>query len=170
MNLLLIAWRNLWRNKRRTLITAASVFFAIWFALIMRAFQLGSYEVMVNNIVHAFSGYFQLHAKGYWDDKTLNNVFSLDTATQIKLRQIQGVEDCASRLESFALASYGARTKGVMVIGVDPESEEGLTSLRQKLREGAYLTPDDNGALISRRLASYLKTAVGDTRVIIGQG
>lgn len=170
MNLLLIAWRNLWRNKRRTLITAASVFFAIWFALIMRAFQLGSYEVMVNNIVHAFSGYFQLHAKGYWDDKTLNNVFSLDTATQIKLRQIQGVEDCASRLESFALASYGARTKGVMVIGVDPESEEGLTSLRQKLREGAYLTPDDNGALISRRLASYLKTAVGDTLVIIGQG
>lgn len=170
MNLLLIAWRNLWRNKRRTLITAASVFFAIWFALIMRAFQLGSYEVMVNNIVHAFSGYFQLHAKGYWDDKTLNNIFSLDTATQIKLRQIQGVEDCASRLESFALASYGARTKGVMVIGVDPESEEGLTSLRQKLREGAYLTPDDNGALISRRLASYLKTAVGDTLVIIGQG
>ena len=170
MNLLLIAWRNLWRNKRRTLITAASVFFAIWFALIMRAFQLGSYEVMVNNIVHAFSGYFQLHAKGYWDDKTLNNAFSLDTATQIKLRQIQGVEDCASRLESFALASYGARTKGVMVIGVDPESEEGLTSLRQKLREGAYLTPNANGALISRRLASYLKTAVGDTLVIIGQG
>lgn len=170
MNILLIAWRNLWRNRRRTLITAASVFFAIWFALIMRAFQLGSYEVMVNNIVHAFSGYFQLHAKGYWEDKTLNNVFSLDTLTQIKLRQISGVEDCASRLESFALASYGARTKGVMVIGVDPESEEGLTSLRQKLREGVYLTPDDNGALISRRLASYLKTAVGDTLVIIGQG
>ncbi len=170
MNLLLIAWRNLWRNKRRTLITAASVFFAIWFALIMRAFQLGSYEVMVNNIVHAFSGYFQLHAKGYWDDKTLNTVFSLDTATQIKLRQIRGVEDCASRLESFALASYGARTKGVMVIGVDPESEEGLTSLRQKLREGAFLTPDDSGALISRRLASYLKTTIGDSLVIIGQG
>lgn len=170
MNLLLIAWRNLWRNKRRTLITAASVFFAIWFALIMRAFQLGSYEVMVNNIVHAFSGYFQLHARGYWDDKTLNNAFSLDTATQIKLRQIRGVEDCASRLESFALASYGARTKGVMVIGVDPESEEGLTSLRKKLREGTFLTQDDNGAMISRRLASYLKTGIGDTLVIIGQG
>ncbi len=75
MEVIRIAWRNLWRNKRRTLITVASVFFAIWFALIMRSFQLGSYILMVNNIVHAYSGYFQVHATGYWNDQVLNNGF-----------------------------------------------------------------------------------------------
>ncbi|TSA27915.1 MAG: ABC transporter permease, partial [Bacteroidetes bacterium] len=75
METIKIAWRNLWRNKRRTLITSASVFFAIFLALLMRAFQLGSYDLMVYNIVHAYSGYFQVHANGYWDDKIINNSF-----------------------------------------------------------------------------------------------
>ena len=170
MEILRIAWRNLWRNKRRTLITTASVFFAIWFALIMRAFQLGSYECIVKNIVHAFSGYFQIHANGYWADQVLNNAFSPDTGLDSILNQSEGISGYTPRLESFALASFGAQTKGVLVTGIDPEAENGLTSLRKKLRAGVYLEKTDRGALVSRRLAGYLKLAPGDTLVIIGQG
>ncbi|MDP1624059.1 MAG: ABC transporter permease [Bacteroidales bacterium] len=170
MEIVLIAWRNLWRNKRRTLITAASVFFAIWFALIMRSFQLGSYELMVNNIVHAYSGYFQVHAKGYWDDKVLNNGFVNTNELELNLQKTEGVAGYAPRLETFALASYGMQTKGVVVNGVDPDAENGLTSLQKKMVTGQYLKPDDSGALISQRLAKYLKIGVGDTLVIIGQG
>jgi len=170
MKVIRIAWRNLWRNKRRTMITATSIFFAIWFALIMRAFQLGSYDLMVNNIVHAYSGYYQLHAKGYWDDKVLNNGF-LDTPyLEQTLRSKSGLAGYAPRLESFALASYGIQTKGVMVNGVNPDAENGLTSLRKKMVKGKYLDPDDAGALISQRLARHLNISVGDTLVIIGQG
>jgi len=170
MEVIRIAWRNLWRNKRRTLITAASVFFAVWFALIMRAFQLGSYELMVNNIVHAYSGYFQVHAKGYWDDKVLNNGFITTPELEQKLDSVSGIEGYAPRLESFALASYGMQTKGVMVNGVNPEAENGLTSLRKKMVGGRYLRQDDSGALVSQRLAGFLKIGVGDTLVILGQG
>ncbi len=170
MEIIRIAWRNLWRNKRRTLITAASVFFAIWFALIMRAFQLGSYDLMVNNIVHAYSGYFQLHAKGYWDDKVINNGFVLTPEIAGKLKALPGTDGYARRLESFALASCGIQTKGVMVNGIDPDAEEGLTSLRKKVVAGKYLECDDSGALVSQRLANYLKIRPGDTLVIIGQG
>lgn len=170
MEVIKIAWRNLWRNKRRTLITAASVFFAIWFALIMRAFQLGSYELMVNNIVHAYSGYFQVHAKGYWADKVLNNGFIMSAKLEHSLQQIEGIAGYAPRLESFALASYGMQTKGIMVSGINPDAENRLTSLRRKMVVGQYLSPDDSGALVSKRLARYLKIGVGDTLVIIGQG
>jgi len=170
MEVIKIAWRNLWRNKRRTMITAASVFFAIWFALIMRAFQLGSYELMVNNIVHAYSGYFQLHAKGYWEDKVLNNGFITTGSLGQSLLNTEGIAGYAPRLESFALASYGMQTKGVMVNGVNPDAENGLTSLREKMVDGEYLKPDDSGALVSQRLARYLKVGIGDTLVIIGQG
>ncbi|MEI7500006.1 MAG: FtsX-like permease family protein [Bacteroidota bacterium] len=170
MEVIQIAWRNLWRNKRRTLITSASVFFAIWFALFMRAFQLGSYDLMVNNIVHAYSGYFQVHAKGYWADKVLNNGFVDTPELGSIMGSTSGIAGYAPRLESFALASYGMQTKGVMVNGVNPDAENGLTSLRKKMVTGQYLKIDDSGALVSQRLAGYLKVGVGDTLVIIGQG
>ena len=170
MDVLKIAWRNLWRNKRRTLITAASVFFAVWFALIMRAFQLGSYDLMVNNIVHAYSGYFQVHAKGYWDDQVLNNGFVYTTELDRTMRTVPGSSGFTVRLESFALASSGLQTKGVMVTGIIPEAENGLTSLRKKLVKGEYLKPKDGGALVSQRLSGFLKIGIGDTLVIIGQG
>lgn len=170
METIKIAWRNLWRNKRRTLITSASVFFAIFLALLMRAFQLGSYDLMVYNIVHAYSGYFQVHASGYWDDKIINNSFEFTPELQQAIAEVPGVDGYASRLESFALGSFGMQTKGIMVNGIVPAEEELLTGLQKKLVKGNYLVPDDEGALVSQKLAKYLKITVGDTLVLIGQG
>ncbi|MBC8314488.1 MAG: ABC transporter permease [Bacteroidales bacterium] len=170
METIKIAWRNLWRNKRRTLITSASVFFAIFLALLMRAFQLGSYDLMVHNIVHAYSGYFQVHETGYWDDKIINNTFEYSPELVAAIDEVPEILGYAPRLESFALGSYGTKTKGVMVNGVVPDEEDNLTGLRKKLVEGEYLTPDDDGALVSQKLAEYLKTGIGDTLVLIGQG
>ena len=170
METMKIAWRNLWRNKRRTLITAASVFFAIFLALLMRGMQLGSYNLMVYNIVHAYSGYFQLHQKGYWDDKVINNSFAFSSELKEDIRQVDALTGYAPRFETFALSSYETQTKGVLVNGVIPENEEALTQLQQKMVEGSYLTADDEGALVSQKLAKFLKIGIGDTLVLIGQG
>ncbi|NQV03277.1 MAG: ABC transporter permease [Bacteroidia bacterium] len=170
METIKIAWRNLWRNKRRTLITSASVFFAIFLALLMRAFQLGSYDLMVYNVVHAYSGYFQLHANGYWDDKIINNTFDYTPELITQIEEVSEITSYAPRLESFALGSFGTQTKGVMVNGVDPDEEDKLTGLSKKMVEGEYLAPEDDGALVSQKLAQYLKIDVGDTLVLIGQG
>jgi len=160
----------LWRNKRRTLITSASVFFALFLALLMRGFQLGSYDLMVYNIVHAYSGYFQVHARGYWDDKIINNSFEFTPEIQQAIAEVPEIDGYALRLESFALGSYGLQTKGVMVTGIVPDEENQLTGLKKKLVEGEYLLPGDDGALVSQKLAKYLKIAPGDTLVLIGQG
>jgi len=73
-----LAWRNLWRNRKRTLITAASVFFAIFFALIMRSFQLGTYDKMYSDVIRSYSGYLQLQHPSYLDEPGLDNGLILD--------------------------------------------------------------------------------------------
>ena len=71
-----LAWRNLWRNKRRTIITLASVLMAIILAIAIRSFQKGVYENMISNAVRFSTGYLQIHSKGYWEDKSINNAFT----------------------------------------------------------------------------------------------
>lgn len=166
----LLAWRNIWRNKRRTLITLASITFAVFFACLMQALQLGSYENMIGNAVRFYTGHVQIHAKGYWEEKSIDNSFAADAGTRRDLQKIPGVSVVVPRLESFALASYGNATRGAMVTGIDPAQEDALTGLKDRLRSGQYLAPDDRGALIGRGLADYMKVGVGDTIVLIGQG
>lgn len=165
-----LAWQNIWRNKRRTLITVSSIFFAVLLAQFMRSVQLGSYNHMIRNSVQFYTGYIQLHAAGFWDDKSLENTFVLDDGIIDKAYVNEHVQLVTPRLESFALASSENLTKGVMVVGIDPEKENGLTNLKDKLVEGDYLQKQDGGALVAKGLAEYLNIGVGDTLVMIGQG
>ena len=165
-----IAWRNMWRNKRRTIITAASIFFAVFFALVMRSFQIGTYDKMEHDVVTAYTGYIQIHKQGYWDDKVINNIFEENKELQDKISGIENIKTSVPRLESFALASAEDRTKGTLVIGTDPEKEASLTNLNKKLVEGEYLSSNDKDVLVAENLASYLNLQLGDTIVLIGQG
>ncbi len=128
-----LAWRNLWRNKRRTLITAASVFFAVFFALVMRSFQLGTYEKMYRDVIESYSGYLQLQHVDYMDESNLDNGFVIDTAIISRIEGDQNVTAVIPRLESFALAAVDSRTQGVMVIGMDPEKEIKGLNVRNRL-------------------------------------
>ena len=165
--LLILAWRNIWRNKRRTIITASSIAFALVFSLVMRGFQIGSYTLMIDNMVQTYTGYIQIQAKGYWDDKTIDNSFEQDAAMMQKVAHTPGVTALIPRLESFALASEGQKTKGVAVCGIEPVVENKLTRLTNKITKGRYLNTSDQGVLIAEGLAKYLKLEVNDTFVMI---
>lgn len=165
-----LAWRNIWRNKRRTLITIASVFFALWFSLIMRSLQIGSYSHMANGIVEAFSGSMQVHFKGYWNDRTLDNTFRDDPEIKQKIESLPNVKVVIPRLESFALASTGQQTKGIMVVGIDPEKELQLTHPDRKLVEGRYFDQGGEGVLVSSKLADFLRLSINDTLTLLSTG
>lgn len=169
MMLFRMAWLNIWRNRRRTMITAASVFFAVLMATIMRSATLGVYDSMIDNFVTFSSGYVQVHQKGYWEDKTIDNSFvpPADMASRVP----SGTEKILPRLESFALASGAVRTKGTMVSGIDPLLEKPVMRLHEKLIAGTYpLKQDADWALVAEGLARHLKVGVNDTLVLIGQG
>jgi ABC-type lipoprotein release transport system permease subunit len=133
MNNLILAWRNLWRNRRRTLITSASVLFAVFFALLFRSLQLGSYDHMFRNAIESYTGYIQVQNKDFWDEKIVDNTFPYDSKKEQELLNDENVLAAIPRFESFALASNGPQTKGVLVMGVDPEKEVYLSRVTDKM-------------------------------------
>jgi putative ABC transport system permease protein len=128
-----IAWRNLWRNKRRTLITVASVFFAVFFALLMRSLQLGSYDHIFRNVIESYTGYIQVQNEDFKYNSTVDNSFALTPELKQLLINNKNVKDLIPRFESFALASSGPLTKGVLVMGIDPEKEVRLSNVQNRL-------------------------------------
>ncbi len=165
-----IAWRNIWRNKRRTIITAASIFVAVFLALIMRSFQVGSYDHMIKNMVQSYTGYIQIHSNGFWDDQTIDNTFACDEKLMSTIRNNEGVTDIVPRLQTYILASSGEHTKGAMIMGVNPKQENNLTKLKNRLIEGVFIDSESNSVLVAEKLAKFLKLKVKDTIVFLGQG
>jgi ABC-type lipoprotein release transport system permease subunit len=131
--------------------------------------QLGSYDSMRKNTIENTTGYIQVHQKGYWDDKTINNIFSNEEMHN-KIGQLENVRLAVPRLESFALGSSGIQTKGIAVIGTDPVIEDEASGLSKRVIEGDYLEKNDDGVLLVVNLAKYLKLGVGDTITLISQG
>ena len=170
MNTSVIAWRNIWRNKRRTLITAASIFFGVIFAAVMSSMQEGSYGKMIDNVVKFYSGYLQIQQEDYWENKTINNTFELTDTLWQGVREIPQVTGTAPRLESFALASSEDLTKGTVVIGIDPEKESRITDPGKWIIRGRYIHHGDAGVMMGHELADYLHLDVGDTLVLLGMG
>jgi putative ABC transport system permease protein len=168
--ILKLAWRNLWRNKRRSFITIASILFAVLFVVFMRAFQLGSYEAMTRGVVNMYTGYAQIHLNGYWDDQTLDNVMPYRESFEDSLLKIDGVKSVIPRLEGFALSSFVDKTKGTLVIGANPEKEKEILKIEELLFDGEVISSTDNQIMISEGLADYYKMSVSDTLVLLGQG
>ena len=117
MKYLKLAWRNLWRNKRRTFITSASIMFAVFFAVVMRSFQLGTYNHMINNLIETYSGFIQVQHKNYQDDMSLENSLEFSLELIGKLENQPCIKSVAPRIESFALVSSGVQTKGAAILG-----------------------------------------------------
>ncbi len=165
-----LARRNLWRNKRRTLIASASIFFAVIFALLMRSMQEGSYDYMVDASVSMYTGYIQVHAKEYWDKRSIDNSMELSLTRIDKIDSVKHVTLVTPRLESFSLISYGNVTKVASIVGIHPELENKMTDLKNKLISGKYLTEKARGVMIAEGLATLLKVEIGDSVVLYGQG
>ncbi len=170
MEIVKLAWRNIWRNKRRTIITASSLMFAVIFGVVMRCMQLGTYDHMIDSAVRQYSGFIQVQDKAYWKDKTIDDLMPDSIGLRKKIIAVEGVHSVLPRLESFALISSGNKTKGAFFQGIDPALDDQMTQISHKVVKGRFLEKDDDGVLLSQRLASYLNINVGDTIVLLSQG
>ncbi|MDD5711811.1 MAG: FtsX-like permease family protein [Smithellaceae bacterium] len=166
-----MAWRNVWRNPRRTILTICAIAFACILLVFMVSWQLGSYETMINAAVDIHMGHLQIQAKGYQQKHDINLAVSDPRSLGRILDKIPEVSAYTYRADAFTLASSRDRTYGVLVIGIDPEKEAQVSTLKRSLREGRYLSEGDTDqALVGKLLARNLRVRVGDELVLLGQG
>lgn len=164
-----LAWRNIWRNRRRSLITIGSIFFAILFSNLMQSMQYGMWEKALSTVT-SLTGHLQVQAKDFWDEQILDNAMEVPPALAEELLQHENVAAITPRMQYGALAAHGKQTKFVGVFGIQPEDEESIIGFEQKLDTGRLLLNDDQGILVGRGLARYFDISIGDTLSLIGMG
>ncbi len=168
--ILKLAWRNLWRNKKRSIITISSITIAIFLTVFMRSMQLGMYDNMIKNVVGSYSGYVQVHAKGFWEEQNLDNSLVLNDALINKTKNVMGVNNVIPRLQTFSLGADDEISKGVFIQGIEIDKEKLLVDWNNRLVKGTLFSNESKDIILAKGVAKYFKKSVGDTLVFIGQG
>jgi putative ABC transport system permease protein len=167
--LLAIAWRNLWRNGRRTWFTAGGIAFACLLLLFSRSMQLGGYKGQVEATTALLTGHMQVQHERYLDDPKLEYRVNDAAAIAATLREHPRIIATALRSSSFALLSVDERSFGAQVIGVQPAVENQFSSFPSAVIEGRYLSGGQE-AVLGDLLARNLGAGIGDELVVLGSG
>jgi ABC-type lipoprotein release transport system permease subunit len=166
-----MAWRNIWRNPRRTFLTVCAITFASVLLVFMLSFQFGSYETMINTSVKISTGHLQVQAEAYQEKKSIRFVIPEPQTIAKLVAQIPEVAAYTFRGQAFSLISSADRTYGVVITGIDPQKEARVSRLKQLVREGHFLASNDrNQAVIGKLLARNLRAKIGDELTLLGQG
>ena len=166
-----LAWRNLWRNKRRTIITITAIMFAVLAAVFMQSINRGSYEVMIDRMVSFNTGYIQVQDYRFDDESSLDNSFYYDEELRDKILNADGrIDKIVPRIETFMLAANDVSTRGSLVFGIDPDKEHEFNEIRNLLDDGRFFESGEQSVVLGKGMASRLQLSVGDTLALMGQG
>jgi len=165
-----MAWRNLWRNPRRSILTILAIAFSGLLLVFMLSFQFGTYDDMIELSLRVGPGDLQVTADGYREDEDIRKVVENPEAVGSILEGLHQVSAYTYRANAFSLLSSEKRTYGAMITGILPEREMAVTTIEKVIREGEYLPRESgNRVLLGRTLAENLQSAVGDDIVLLGQ-
>lgn len=166
-----LAWRNLLRNPRRSLLTIGAIAGGLAALIFLWAFIDGVNDQMIDNSTRYMSGHLQVHRSGYHEERTLDLL--IDDAARIAgaVAQQPDVVAVSTRMEGNAILSLGDKSRGVMVVGIDPQREREVTTLHEAVREGRFLSAGDADALVlGESAARALGAGIGSEVALVTQG
>ena len=168
--LMRLAWRNLWRNHRRTLIMLLAIILGTWAMIFMTALMRGMVSQMLADGISALPGHVQVHHPDYKDDPSIANLIPVSDSELESRFADAGFLQWATRVRVPAVITSEYESRGLTLLGVDPSLERGLTFVDYDAVEGRFLeTSDDNGIVIGRKLADKLNTRLGKRVVVMSQ-
>ncbi len=162
-----MAWRNLWRNPRRTLLTALTMALAVAFCIFMNSMSAGFLLNMHEAVVDRSLGHLQIHHPDYPETMSPYDVVPEADKVVANLQDNPDVRTVAPRAQAFAMyAGAGDEASTGMLVGVDPAAEAGLTRIHERLIEGAWLKGGRQAA-VGHRLAKKLGLSVNDDLLVV---
>ena len=166
-----MAWRNLWRHKRRTWLTVGAMIFSNLILVFSISLQFGSYQMMIDNTLKSYTGHMQIQREGYNDEPKMRSSIDAIIPLANEVRQQLGIDTVAARGVAFAMTSSEKRSYGLQIIGVEPEYEPNVSTLPGLIKRGSYFT-DSNAAeiVIGAVLARNLRVDIGDELTLLGSG
>ena len=165
-----LAARNVLRNVRRSLITVLAIGVGMMALLFLWAFIDGVNEQMIDNSTRYLSGHLQVHREGYHDDQSLDRLMADGGQVAARTGAAAATPLVSRRLEGSALASVGDKSRGIVVLGVDPQAERRVTTLGETVQEGRFLQPGEtDGVVVGFRIAEALGARVGGEIVLVTQ-
>ena len=168
--LVLLAWRNLWRNHRRTLIMLGAVVVGVWAMIFMTALTMGMVNDMIEDSISVLPGHVQVHHPDYLDDPNIANLLPMPDDEIEATFAFAGLRAWATRIKVPAVVSSERASRGVTLLGIDPQREEPMSFVDYGAVDGRFLEgPGDDGLVIGHKLAEALETELGKRVVLMSQ-
>ena len=170
-SLIALAWRNIWRHRRRTNLTLAGIAFSCMLFVLVTPVQYGAFDNIIDITLRMFVGHAQVQKEGYLDNPQMNTVINNASAVAEQLRATGKYDAIGIRIAGFALISSEQRSYGAQVLGVEAKNEHQISGIPGMVKEGSFLSADDaQEVVIGSALARNLKVAVGDEMTLLGSG
>jgi len=165
-----MAWRNLWRNHRRTLIMLLAIAVGVWAMIFMTALMRGMVDQMIEDGIDSLPGFVQIHHPAYRDDPSVENSLAQPGPALLEALQSSEVTGWTTRVRVPAMIASERDSRGVTLLGVDPKGEIALGFDPESIVAGRFLqSPDDTGLVIGRKLLERLETDLGKRVVVMSQ-
>jgi len=157
-----LAWRNIWRNKRRSVIVLTSVVVGVTASIVLDAFQNGMINQMLMNQISLNVSHMQIHKSGFNEDKAVKNFINKPGVIEKELSGNPNVKYFSKRVIAFGLISSTDNSSGVYIYGVEPDKEPNISMVKRSLIKGRYLSGKDREILIGEKLSEKLAVDLGD--------
>ena len=166
----MLAWRNLWRNHRRTIVMVSAIVIGVWAMIFMTALMRGMVNEMLRNGIQALPGHVQVHNPDFRNDPGINNLLPQRDSKIIRTFDSAGFSGWSSRVKVPAVITSERDSRGITLFGIDPIRERDITFVSDDIDEGRMLADaDDNGVVVGRKLMDILETDIGKRIVIMSQ-
>ncbi|MBU2472196.1 MAG: ABC transporter permease, partial [Bacteroidetes bacterium] len=165
--LLKLAWRNIWRNKRRSLIVVTAVVIGLVSLIFTDSLSVGMIRQMLDNQIGSHISHIQIHKNGFNDNKIIQNCIPDYEKVETILQSDPSISHYSKRVVTYGLISSASNSSGISIIGIGPKEEENITIIKKSVVEGEYFSGKKRDIVIGKKLSEKLGVGIGDKIVLM---
>ncbi len=162
-----LAWRNIWRNKRRSLIVTGSVVVGVVALIFIDGLNNGFLSQMLFNQVNLNISHIQIHKKGFNDNKVIQSFIPDKAKVERILAHNKKIVHFSERVVAFGLVSSAISSSGVYILGINPDDEAKITTISKSIIKGEYFSGKQREIVIGNKLAEKLKVGLGGKVIVL---